>query len=382
MATLDRISVSGFKSLAAVEVDLRPINVLIGANGSGKSNFLGVFEFLAAIGAGRLYDYVARAGGADKLLHFGSRTTPVLSIRVSFDPGQHLYRIALKANDADGLYMSHEYLGNLSQEDVRRFREGGAAPDGDEAEIGESAPETPIAKRLYNQFNRWIPYHFHDTSFHSPMKKTADVNDNRRLRPDGANLAAFLYLLREKHAGKYDLIRRTVRLAAPFFDDFVLEPLELNEDKILLGWRHKGWDERLNASSFSDGALRFVALATLLLQPVSYRPPVIFLDEPELGLHPYAITLLASLVQQASVDTQIVLATQSPILLDHFDPEDVLVADRVRGATEFARLDGERLKKWLEDYSLGQLWEKNELGGRPAPENGGGRPNMGGQWRG
>lgn len=381
MAALDRIAVEGFKSIARVErLELRPINVLIGANGSGKSNFLGVFEFLAAIGDGHLHNYVARAGGADKLLHFGSRTTPVLSIRVSFGPRRHLYRIDLEADASDGLYVSHESLEGLDREDVRRFREGGAAPDGDEAEIGESASETLVAKRLRQQFNQWKPYHFHDTSFHSPMKKTADVNDNRRLRPDGANLAAFLYFLRERHAGKYDLIRRTVRLAAPFFDDFVLEPLELNEDKILLGWRHKGWDERLNASSFSDGALRFVALATLLLQPVSCRPPVIFLDEPELGLHPYAITLLAALVRQASVDTQIVLATQSPILLDHFDPEDVLVADRVRGATEFSRLDGERLRKWLEDYSLGQLWEKNELGGRPAPENAGGKPNMGGQW--
>ena len=382
MATLDRISVAGFKSLAAVEVDLRPINVLIGANGSGKSNFLGVFEFLAAIGAGRLRNYVARAGGADKLLHFGSRTTPVLSIRVSFGSGKQLYGIDLEADDADGLYPSQESLTEPDRKDARGCYGSGVSSDDGETGFGESAPEPPAAGRVRNRFDRWLPYHFHDTSFHSPMKKTADVNDNKCLRPDGANLAAFLYFLRERHAGKYDLIRRTARLAAPFFDDFVLEPLELNEDKILLGWRHKGWDERLNASSFSDGALRFVALATLLLQPVSCRPPVIFLDEPELGLHPYAITLLAALVQQASVDTQIVLATQSPILLDRFDPEDVLVADRVRGATEFARLDGERLKKWLEDYSLGQLWEKNELGGRPAPENGGGRPNTGGQWRG
>ena len=379
MATLDRISVSGFKSLAAVEVDLRPINVLIGANGSGKSNFLGVFEFLAAIGAGRLYDYVARAGGADKLLHFGSRTTPVLSIRVSFGPGTHPYGIDLEADDADGLYPSKDSSTDPNREDAGGSYRSGVSSDGGEAGFGESAPEPPAAGRVRNRFDHWLSYHFHDTSFHSPMKKTADVNDNRRLRPDGANLAAFLYLLREKHAGKYDLIRRTVRLAAPFFDDFVLEPLELNEDKILLGWRHKGWDERLNASSFSDGALRFVALATLLLQPVSCRPPVIFLDEPELGLHPYAITLLASLVQQASVDTQIVLATQSPILLDRFDPEDVIVADRVRGATEFTRLDGKALKKWLKEYSLGELWEKNDLGGRPAPENGGGKWNERGE---
>ena len=369
MAALDWISVEGFKSIARVKrLEPRPINVLIGANGSGKSNFLGVFEFLADISNGYLRNYVARAGGADKLLHFGSKTTPVLSIRVSFGPRKHLYKIDLEANDSDGLYVSHESLEGLDREDVRRFREGAAAPDGDEAEIGESASETLVAKRLRQLFNQWRPYHFHDTSFDSPMKKMADVNDNRRLRPNGANLAAFLYFLREKHAGKYDLIRRTTRLAAPFFDDFVLEPLELNEDKILLGWRHRNSDAYFNASSFSDGTLRFIALTTLLLQPAELRPSVI-LDEPELGLHPYAITLLASLVQQASVDTQIVLATQSPTFLDHFDPEDVIVADRVRGATEFTRYTGKELEEWLKDYSLGELWEKNELGGRPGPEN-------------
>ena len=160
-----------------------------------------------------------------------------------------------------------------------------------------------------------------------------------------------------------------MRLAAPFFDDFVLQPLELNEEKILFEWRHRGSNAYFNASSLSDGSLRFISLATLLLQPESHRPSVILLDEPELGLHPYAITLLASLLKQASHTSQIILATQSSLLLDHFEPEDVLVADRVKGATTLRRLDGEKLSAWLEDYSLGQLWEKNEFGGRPAEEN-------------
>ena len=167
----------------------------------------------------------------------------------------------------------------------------------------------------------------------------------------------------------YDLIQRTVRLAAPFFDDFVLKPLALNKDKIRLEWRHRGSDAYFNASSLSDGSLRFMALATLLLQPASLRPSVILIDEPELGLHPYAITILASLIKQASVETQIIVATQSSLFLDHFQPEDVLVADRVNGATRITRLDAEKLNVWLEDYSLGQLWEKNEFGGRPARES-------------
>ena len=200
------------------------------------------------------------------------------------------------------------------------------------------------------------------------MKKTADLNDNRFFRPDGANLAPFLYYLREKHESSYSLIRRTVQRVAPFFDDFALAPQQLNEDKIRLEWRHKGTDAYFDAASLSDGSLRFIALATLLLQPESLRPSVILLDEPELGLHPYAITMLASLLKQAAAQTQIILATQSPFLLDHFEPEDVLVADRVNGQTQLTRLDTPSLETWLQDYSLGQLWEKNEIGGRPAPE--------------
>ena len=200
------------------------------------------------------------------------------------------------------------------------------------------------------------------------MKKTANLNDNRYLREDGSNIAPFLYYLREKHENAYSLIRRTVQRVAPFFDDFQLEPQKLNPDKILLEWKHKGSEAYFDATALSDGTLRFIAIATLFLQPEIYRPSVILVDEPELGLHPYAITMLASLAKQASTKTQVIISTQSPLLLDHFSPEDVLVADRVDGGTQFTRLDSKKLGGWLVNYSLGQLWEKNEFGGRPTPE--------------
>ena len=200
------------------------------------------------------------------------------------------------------------------------------------------------------------------------MKRTADVNDNRYLRPDGSNLAAFLYFLREKHLGSYRTIARTVRQVAPFFQDFELEPQLLNPDKIRLEWRHTGTDAYFDASSLSDGTLRFMALAALFLQPKEYRPSVILVDEPELGMHPYAITLLAALMKQASTETQVIVSTQSSLLLDHFEPEEVLVADRVDGATQFNPLESSELESWLDNYSLGQLWEKNVLGGRPRRE--------------
>jgi len=210
--------------------------------------------------------------------------------------------------------------------------------------------------------------HVHDTSITSKMRKTAQLNDNGFLQPDGSNLPAFLYLLQEKYQESYRLIRGAVQRVAPFFDDFILRPDPLNEETIRLAWRHKNSEQYFGASALSDGSMRFIVLATLLLQPDRFRPSVILVDEPELGLHPYAMALLASLIKQASQTSQVIVSTQSSVLLDHFEPEDVLVAERAGGGTRLTRLESPRLKAWLEDYSLGQLWEKNELGGRPNRE--------------
>ena len=368
MSKLDHITVRGFKSIASIEkLKIGPLTVLIGPNGSGKTNFLGVFSFLNAIRTGGLQTYMAMAGGADRVLHFGSRFTHRLHIHISFSDEVNQYKIDLEPNGADELVPLSEVAYFWDKVYKEPYRQ----------EIASKGREAGISRRhqygtpwyVRQKLASWRLYHFHDTSGASPMKKTADVNDNRRLRPDGANLAPFLHLLREKHEDAYRLIVSTVRQMAPFFRDFALEPLRLNPDKIRLEWKHEGTDAYFDTASLSDGTLRFMALATLLLQPTEFRPSVIVIDEPELGMHPYAITLLASLMKSASADSQVIVATQSSLLLDHFEADDVLVADRVDGATQFTRLDPSRLESWLEDYSLGQLWEKNELGGRPARES-------------
>ncbi len=352
MPTLDNITIRGFKSIKAVDrLKLNPINVLIGANGSGKSNFLEVFSLVREVVAGRLGYFTVQAGGAERVLHFGSRITEDINIVIAFDD-KNWYRLTLEPMYFD------DRLALVEQ----------ACSKWPTSLPGLNSDDTPALIRDFINVDPWVSYHFHDTSRASPMKKTADLHDNRFLRPDGSNLAAFLYLLRSKHSFSYEQIRRTVRLVAPFFDDFKLEPQALNPDTILLEWRHKGSDAYFNAASLSDGTLRFIALTTLLLQPKLLRPSVILLDEPELGLHPYAVTMLAAMVKKAAVYGQVIMATQSPRLLDHFEPEDVIVANRVNGEARFERLDPERLEVWLEDYSLGQLWETNEFGGRPSPE--------------
>ena len=358
MSTIRTITIEGFRSIAELRgLQLRSLNVLIGANGSGKSNFLGALKLLrtAILSLNSMANDVLRAGGADRLLHFGSKRTPTMRFRVEFADGLADFGVDMRYGSDDQLFPAISISETVLPPDFeeRLTPQPGAAPD---------------FEFLRYRLEHWRLYHFHDTGPTSPIKKTADLHDNRQLRADGSNLASLLYLLSKKHVGAYAQIRNTVRLAAPFLDDFALTPLELNEDKIRLEWRHVGSDAYFDASSLSDGSLRFIALATLLLQPASLRPPVVLLDEPELGLHPVAITLLASMLKHAAVESQLIVATQSPVLLDHFEPEDVLVADRVNGATQLGRLEDDRLHAWLEDYSLGQLWEKNEFGGRPVPE--------------
>ena len=370
MPKLDHITIKGFKSLADIEkLELNDVNVLIGANGSGKSNFIEAFSFLRALRKENLRRYVAEVGGANQLLYFGASRTKEMTFRVSFDDELNQYEIKLLATDNDGLWPFSEiaYSWDKKNHPQRPFEED-LTSDRAEAEIGNEYQPSRVGQYVQYRLDSWLKYQFDDTSRRSPIRLTADVNDNRRLRTDGSNLASLLYLLKEKHRNSLEVILRTVRLVAPFFDDFILEPDALNEDKIRLQWRHRGSDAYFDASALSDGTLRFIALSTLLLQPGKLRPSVILLDEPELGLHPYAIAILSSIIKSVSVETQVLLATQSSILLDHFEPKDIIVAERVDGSTRFRRLDAQRLESWLCHYSLGQLWEKNELGGRPTSE--------------
>ena len=365
MPELDTISIHGFRSIAkAVDLKLGAITVLIGPNGAGKSNFLEVFAFLHALREGHLQTYVGEAGGANRLLHFGAKTTKELRIKLSFRDEVNGYQIDLRPTDTDELLPGPEFVSYWHRQKYGDPGEFPLPPRGKEAGISDPL-SSGVTSHVRSDLGSWRTYHFHDTGRGAALKLTANIADNRYLRPDGSNLPAFLYRLREAQPASYALIRETVRLVAPFFDDFTLEPQSLNPDMIRLEWRHRNTEAYFDVSSLSDGTLRFIALATLFLQPRHLRPSVILVDEPELGLHPYAITILASLVKQASIETQVILATQSPLLLDHFAPEDVLIADLIDGSTRFSRLDPDKLANWLQDYSLGQLWEKNEIGGRP-----------------
>jgi len=368
---IDHISVKGFRSIGSIErLELRPINVLVGSNGSGKSNFISLFSFLREIREGRLQNYVTRSGGAGRILHFGAKRTKRIEIDISFRDGLNGYDLWLSPTEEDSLYPSRETVSFWDKSQYKSPYEQPLIPAERGLEAGISSSElVKIPGWVRSRLGSWRLYHVHDTSPSSPMRTTAKVQDNAFLRADGSNLPSFLFYLREKEATSYTLIRRTIQQVAPFFDDFVLAPSNLNPENIRLEWKHQNSDEYFDVSSLSDGTLRFITLATLFLQPQRLLPTLILVDEPELGLHPFAIQTLGSLVRYASKYTQVLIATQSSQLLDNFEPEDVLVADRLNGGTVISRLETDRLHSWLEEYSLGQLWEKNEFAGRPSSES-------------
>lgn len=364
MSQIRDITIEGFRSIKSVDLELRPLNIMIGANGSGKSNFLGAIElFRTAICISENpATYAQRSGGASRLLHFGPKVTQKIKLAVSLSGSSGTFRAEWfhAANDT--------FTWTQPFDEIKPPPEFEPTFDPDHYGPAYDYKFSYLASVVGD----WKKFHFHDTGSLSPIKQTADLHDNRALRADGSNLAAYLNLLAKKHTQSYNFILSTIKQANPFIEDFILKPQRLNEQKIQLEWRQKGSDAYFDVHSFSDGTLRFISLATLLLQPESLRPSLILLDEPELGLHPYAIHLLAAMLELASADSQVIVATQSPILLDYFKPEDVLVAERVDGATEFHRLDSARLASWLEEYSLGELWQKNEFGGQPMPETGNG----------
>lgn len=363
MPALDHLRVAGFKSIRDQEIDLRSLNLLIGANGAGKSNLIAVFELLHEIVAERLQVYVGKAGGAEPFLYFGSKTTEDVRLRLDF--GDNAYECTL-LHSVDSLIFGEEgihYRGRGFARPVSTMLGSGHEETRLNEESRKRSRKT-VADHVLEAVESWRVYHFHDTSASARMKKTGDLEDNEYLREDAANLAAFLYRLERKEPDVYRNIVDTVRMVAPFFADFRLRPSRLNEDKIRLEWQERGSDAYFNAHALSDGTLRFICLATLLLQPDP--PTTILLDEPELGLHPAAITVLAGLLGSASTKTQIVASTQSVTLVNQFEPEDLLVVDRRGPESVFRRLSEAEIDSWLDDYSLGELWEKNVLGGRPA----------------
>ncbi len=364
---LTKITLKGFKTIRNLtDFDPGNLTVLIGPNGSGKSNFISFFRLLswALVPPGQLQIYIAEQGGASALLHQGASITQQIETLLSLrtDAGLNEYGFRLFHAAGDTLIFAEEWF---------RFRRTGQDRPAPGLGAGHREPQLIVkagqrnrtAIVILNMLRRIIVHQFHNTAPTARIRSKWDLSDNRWLKEDGANLAPFLYRLMNERPEYYTRIVDTIRLVVPFFATFELYP---EFDRVLLRWREIGSDHIFNASQASDGMLRAMALIALLQQPEADLPDVLILDEPELGLHPYAIEMLASLIESASQHVQVVVATQSVTLIDRFEPNDIVVLNRSGSETSFKRLSNIELEEWLKSYTLSELWEKNVVGGRPS----------------
>jgi predicted ATPase len=359
--SLTKLTLRGFKTIRElVEFDPRPLTVLIGPNGAGKTNFISFFRMLASMMAGQLQFHVGQQGGASSLLHDGPAVTREMeaAIETQHPTGRMDYSFRLAYAASDTLVFADERF----HCDPPIFQS--ASFGNPEAKVLLTAENGNVAAlHLVDLLKKIVVHQFHDTTTHARIRAKWLADDGGSLLADGGNLAPFLYRLQIHERRYYQRIVETVRLILPFFSTFELQP---ESGYLLLKWREQGSDRVFTASQAGDGMLRVMALSALLRQPEQDLPAVLILDEPELGLHPYAIEILAALIQSASQHSQIIVATQSVSLIDRFEPHDIVVVDREGRETTFKRLTDSELAEWREHYTMSELWEKNVLGGRPA----------------
>ena len=370
---LDKLTIKGFKSIKSVEdFKLGNLNLLIGGNGAGKSNFIDFFRLLRAmmelslpgLKNVSLQSFIKDSGGINNFLFNGPKVTGQIEIETLFGDNGYRFKLAPTADENILINDEKEYYklysggwklmgGGYEKSNILKRKETKGVTGG-----------LSVASYIYEAIKSWRIYHFHDTSKNASMRHFEIVEDCDFLRFDAANIAPFLLKLREENQASYNEIIETIRLVTPFFDDFILKPSK--EEKVRLSWRQQGSDYPMRPNLFSDGTLRFICLATALLQPES--PTTMIIDEPELGLHPYAIEILAELIEAASKKSQVIISTQSPTLIDYFSPENIIIVARDNGESKFKRLNTAELKHWLDEYSIGELWRKNVIEGGPVHE--------------
>jgi predicted ATPase len=372
---LTRLRVSGFKSIRELDLEVNDLMVLVGANGSGKSNLIQLLALLSFVPSEQARLFVLRGGGAASMLHYGPKVTKQISVELHAGRRDRMavYRCALEFSATDELLFSSEALESRMprRKGAKVWPLQGAGHETALTEATESGDQRlrAAAQTVRQRLSGIRSYHFHDTSDSARIRTRQDLYRSHSLMEEGENLAAFLYSLQRERPHHYAQVLTTLRLVVPYLETLTLDPEPLSPGQILLRWRDRSGDE-FGPHQLSDGSLRAIALTTALLQPNELLPAIIVIDEPELGLHPSAVGVVGALIRAASTRTQVVVATQSPRLLAEFRPQDVVVVERRedelrRGYSSFQRLSTEALGTWLDEYDLGALYEMNITGGGP-----------------
>lgn len=367
-AKLHEAFISGYKSISNDEplrLCFGDVNILLGANGSGKSNIISFFRMLGFMMSGTFQRFVAQSGTNQGFLYYGSKTTPNISAEIELQQGKDTdsYKFVLTPASGERLIISQEEVVWKREGQERPFHSNSISSNFMESGlIGNNNETAKIIRKLISQCKA---YQFHDSSVGGPLRQASLINAAQYLQSEGNNLASFLYFLKNNFSYEYNRIVSSISIIMPQFHDFYLEPIK---NYVSLNWMDNGDNDYVfSADQFSDGTIRFIALATLLLQPAKTMPSVIIIDEPELGLHPYAIDQLAEMIKDASLHAQIIVATQSPLLIDHFDASSITVIEQTADhhSTIARQLNDDELKGWLDNYYLSELWEKNVIGGLP-----------------
>lgn len=365
---LTQLTIRGYRSISfdhPVSLALGDVNILLGANGAGKSNIVSFFRMLEFMMSGSLQMYIAKSGTNQEFLHYGPKKTPTLSASIRFDSARSydIYTFNLTGAVGDRLIIS-------SEEIEWADKQATAKPftlqlDTDFKETALRTSEDKSCQVVWRFLSYCKVYQFSDSSLTSPMRQASKVESAHYLQSEANNLASFLFYLKNNYTESYQRIVSYVRGVVPQFRDFYLEP---EGSHVSLKWVDTSLNDYvLSADQFSDGSIRFISLATLLLQPEKTMPSVIIIDEPELGLHPYAIDQLTEMIKDASLHAQVIVATQSPSLVNGFSLDDVFIVERdeEHQCSSVKKLRGDDYKEWLQEYTFSELWDKNVIGGRP-----------------
>ena len=368
---LQLLRIKGFKSIGKEQkITFGDINVMIGANGVGKSNLVSFFQLLNYLTTDKLQFGIGKQGYADSLLYYGSQKTESFSATLKFEDNLWVdeYSFALTYAYRGQMMFAYETIYHKPKDKIAMAKEiKKDLGSGHKESLLQGKAQDVEVKIILTLLSKCRIYQFHNTSETAYIRQPCSINDNRYLKSDAGNLAAYLYEMKYREIDRdyYQRIIDSIQNIMPQFQDFFLEPLKANFNLILLQWTAKNHDNIFGVHQISDGSLRFMALATLLLQPPWNLPNLIIIDEPELGLHPEALVDLAGMIKIAAQNCQIILSTQSAYLLNFFEVKDIIVVSSKNDTTVFEHLDEKKLAIWLNDYTMAEIWDKNLIGGRP-----------------
>jgi predicted ATPase len=388
---IQKLEIEGFRSLRQVSWTPGDLNVVIGPNGTGKSNLLRFLELISVSAGGGLGKYIQSLGGMDPIVWDGKATSISFSLTTSpvgHPQGPDFYTLELSRLGVGSTYrITHELLANFAKvrsgEKSEPFkfleRTERSAVVFDEAERSLVAPPESFAEdesllfiatspffanRAIPQFHQQLEsisvYHDLHVNRDAVIRQPAIARSEKRVDADGQNLIPALHTL---YTGDRDFKKNIDdAMKAAFGNDFeelVFPPAADQRIQLRVRWRTLRREQ--SASDLSDGTLRFLFLLTVLASPST--GPVIAIDEPETGLHPSMLPIIAEYAADAAMRSQVILTTHSPQVLDSFNDTrpTTTIAKWSEGETTFHVVDEEELSYWLNDYSLGALFRSGEL---------------------